>query len=155
MTTSWSRRAKSGNRKIRRDRKNHGKANQKSKSFWWFFLTAMESCTMNLHLRVRLSTHLLHGGFEASERSCALHATGIVGGEAMDSPQRQCPRALCINRGWVFDSQFHHRARTSPLLTEFSPLRLFLVPNANWCCGGGIWGMWWRLKMKQHCCWRA
>ena len=81
----------------------------------------------------------LRGGFEASEWSCASRATGIVGGEAMDSPPRQCPPALCINHAWVFGAQFHHRARTSPLLAAFSPLRFFSCsPNANWCCGGGI-----------------
>ena len=63
--------------------------------------------------------NFLSGRFEASGRSCASRATGIVGGEAvdcgrggdglwegrrwivggeaMDSPPRQCPRALCIN----------------------------------------------------------
>jgi len=70
----------------------------------------------------------LRGGFEMYERSCASHATGIVGGEAMDSPPWQCPRTLCINCAWVFGAQFHHRARTSPLLFRFSPLRFFLVP---------------------------
>ena len=97
----------------------------------------------------------LSGGFEASERSCASRVTGIVGGEEMDSPPRQCPCTLRINRAWVFGAQFH-RARTSPLLAGFSPLRFFSCsPNANWCSGGGIWGMWRRLKVKQHRCWRT
>ena len=40
-------------------KKNHGEANQKSKSCcWFFFLTAMELCTTNSHLRVKLSTQL-------------------------------------------------------------------------------------------------
>jgi len=93
------------------------------------FLTAMELCTMNSHLRVKLSTQFSTWSFAASERSCVPRATGIVGGEAMDSPPRQSPRALCINRARVFGPQFHHRAPTSPLLAEFSPLRFFLVPQ--------------------------
>ena len=98
----------------------------------------------------------LRGGFEAPERSCVSRATGIVGGEAMDSPPRQYFRALCINRAWVFGAQFHHRARTSHLLAGFSPPAIFSCsPNANWCCGGGIWGMWRWFKVKWHRCLRA
>jgi len=97
--------------------------------------------------------NFLRGGFEASERSCASRATGIVGGEAMHSPHDNAPTHSALI---VFGAQFHHRARTSPLLARFSLLRFFSCsPNANWCCGGGIWGMWRRFKVNWHRCWRA
>jgi len=95
------------------------------------------------------------GGFEASERSCASRATAIVGGKAMDSPPRQCHRALCINRAWVFGAQFHHRARTSPLLAGFSPLLFFLVPQMQIGAAGAALGGVTATKVKWHRCWRA
>jgi len=58
----------------------------------------------------------------------------------MDSPPRQCPRAIRINRAWVFGAQFHHRARKSPLLAGFSPLRFFLVSQMQIGAAGAAFG---------------
>jgi len=58
----------------------------------------------------------------------------------MDSPPKQCPRALCFNRACVFGPQFHHRARTSHLLAGFSLLRFFLVPQMQIGAAGATFG---------------
>jgi len=65
-----------------------------------------------------------------------------VGGEAMDSPHDNATaHSALIVREFL--------ARNSitvlehfPYSPDLAPLRFFSCsPNANWCCGGGIWGM--------------
>jgi len=48
---------------------------------------------------------------------------------------------VCVCLLTVFGAQFHHRARTSPLLAGFSPLRFFLVPQMQiGAAGAAFWG---------------
>ena len=53
----------------------------------------------------------------------------------MDSPPRQCPRALRI-----FGAQFHHRARTSPLLADLAPCDFFLFRKCKFVLRGAAFG---------------
>ena len=142
MTSSWSRRADSGNRKIRWDRKKSQKSKSKIKvMLMGVFFWLAQNCAPRIRTWGSKCQHsFLRGGFEASERLCASRATRIVGGEAMDSPPWQCPCTLCINRAWVFGAQFHQCAWISPLFARFSPLRFFFVPQMQTGAAGMAFG---------------
>ena len=73
----------------------------------------------------------LRGGFQASERSCASRATGIVGGEAMDSPPRQCPHALCINLREFLARNSITLFEHPPYSPDLAPCDFFLFPKCK------------------------
>ena len=125
----WSHREVSGNWKIRRDRKNHREANQKSKHLDGFFFDchgimhhefAPEGKNVNAVFYVevlkRLKDHV-----RCMDWNCGRGGNGFS--------TTNMPHTLCINRAWVFGLQFHHRAWTSPLLARFSSLRFFVAPQ--------------------------
>jgi hypothetical protein len=80
----------------------------------------------------------LHGGFEASEGSCAAK---FARGQQLDPSPGQCPFTHCLDSVRVFGSQLNHCDGPPSLLAEFSSLRFFLVSkvqvDAAWAASGG------------------
>ena len=105
-----------------------------------FFLTAMELCTTNSQLSVTLSKQLSTWRFwsvwetvcVACDRNCGRGDNGFS--------TTTMPRALCINRVWVFGARFYYRPRTSPSLAEFSPLWFFFFPKCKMMLRGRHFG---------------
>ena len=119
----------------------------KNQSMLMVILAAMELCTTNSHLRLKMLTQFSTWRFWSVWRIMCVAWTGIVGGEAMDSPPRECPThsALivreCLPRNSI--TVLEH----PPYSPDLAPCDFFLFPK---CCGGGIWGMWQWLEVKLH-----
>jgi hypothetical protein len=101
-------------------------------------LQLTELCTVNMYLRVKLSTRFLHGAFEASEGSCMSCVAKFARGKQLDPSPGQCPLTHCLDCAWVFGVQFNH---CNGPLTGFSFVQFFLVSKvqvgAAWMTSGG------------------